>query len=143
MHDRPSMKKILIAFLVGFSFLFTSCGDSSEDVANDTMSVMEDLTEIVKGVNDGDDAEKAIKKIKALKDDLTSIKERTEKLDEGKSDEEKKAASKEFKEKYGEKMAKIEGELKGEMTKLPTSGTVGAADVLKAIIELMSEMSEM
>ena len=43
-------------------------------------------------------------------------------------------------EKFGKEMGKVLGDLMGELAKLPSSGTVGADDVAKAVGELMSEM---
>jgi len=108
---------------------------------DDMIDVTEELTEIVKGVNDGDDAEDAIEDIKDLKDEVKEIGERMKKLEDDMTESEKKeweekmTDSEQFK-----KLIKAGGDLEGELKKLPTSGTVGAADVAKAVAEVQNEM---
>lgn len=104
------------------------------------LDVVKEATEIVKGVNDGDDAKKAIEELGDLKGDVSEIAKKMKKIDEESSAEEKKELEKEMEEKYGDEMKKAMGDLMGEVAKLPTSGTVGATDVAKAVMELMSEM---
>ena len=118
----------------------TSCGDSAESVAEDKLDVIKEATEIVKGVNDGDDASDAIEDINNLKDELEELGERAEAIGKDWSDEEKKENKKMVEEKYGKEFKKLEGDLRGELAKLPSSGTVGAGDVAKAVRELMSLM---
>ena len=118
----------------------TSCGDSHESVAEDYLDVIKEITKIVKGVNDGDDASDAIEDINDLKDELEEIAERAEAIKKDLSDEEKKENKKMLEEKFGKELEKVLGDLMGELAKLPTSGTVGADDVVKAVGELMSEM---
>jgi len=134
------MKTILNAWLVGFCFLLTSCGDSPDSVAKDMMDLMKEVTEIVKGVNDGDDASDAIEEINDLKGEMKEIAARRKTLEEDQSDKEKEEAENKLEEEYGDEMKKVMGDLTGELTKLPTSGTVGAIDVAKAVQELMMEM---
>ena len=104
------------------------------------LDVMKEVTEIVKGVNDGDDASDAIEDINNLKDELEELGERAEAIGKDWSDEEKKENKKMVEEKYGKEFKKLEGDLRGELAKLPSSGTVGAGDVAKAVRELMSLM---
>ena len=106
----------------------------------DMLDVMKEVTEIVKGVNGGDDASDAIEDINDLKDELEEIKERAEAIGKDWSDEEKKENDKMLEEKFGKELMKLGGDLAGELAKLPTSGTVGADDVAKAVQELMSLM---
>ena len=118
----------------------TSCSDSPESVAEDMLDVMKEVTESVKGANDGDDASDAIEDINNLKDELEELGERAEAIGKDWSDEEKKENDKMLEEKFGKEVEKALGDLMGELAKLPTSGTVGADDVVKAVGELMSEM---
>ncbi|MDA7888303.1 hypothetical protein N9A86_02840 [Akkermansiaceae bacterium] len=58
----------------------TSRGDFPESVAEDMMGVMKEVTQIVKGVNGGDDASEAIDDIKGLKGELKEIADRAKKI---------------------------------------------------------------
>ena len=107
----------------------------------DRLDAIKEATEIVKGVNDGDDASDAIEDINDLKDELEEIAERAEAIKKDSSDEEKKENKKMVEEKYGKEFKKLEGDLRGELAKLPSSGTVGAGDVVKPVRELMSLMN--
>lgn len=135
------MKKIFYTFIAGLSFLFTSCGDSPESLAKDMISLVEDATEVVKDVNGGGDAKDAVEELSELKEDLAEVVKRGKAIDEEASDEEKKEMKKELEETFGKELEKAFGELMGETGKLSTSGTVGAADVAKAVGEFMKEMN--
>ena len=117
----------------------TSCGDSHESVMDDTIDCIKEVTEIVEGVNDGDNASDAVDDINDLKKDMKEIAERVKELKKDRSDKEEEEVEKLLEGKKDE-VVKVLGDLMGELAKLPTSGTVGADDVAKAVRELMSVM---
>jgi len=70
------MKTPWIFSLIGFAFLLASCGDSPEDLAEDSRKVTEEMTAILEEVNEGGDVDKAIEKLQGLSDELKALSER-------------------------------------------------------------------
>ncbi len=117
-----------------------SCGDSNESVIDDTVDCIKEVTEIVEGVNDGDNASDAVDDINDLKKDMEEIAERVKELKKDRSDKEEEEVQKLLEGKKDE-LVKAVGDLMGEVTKLPTSGTDGAEDVAAAVQKFMSTMN--
>ncbi len=135
------MKRILTALAASASLLFTSCGDSSEDLAEDMVAHLEDAAEALKEFNSGDEnAEDTIKTLEKIGDKLAETVAAGKKLNEDLSDEEKKEEEKAMMEKFGKRMEKASGDIQGEVVKLTTSGQVGGADVSKAVEALFKKM---
>ena len=104
---------------------------------DDTIDCIKEVTEIVEGVNDGDNASDAVDDINDLKEDMKEIAERVKEL---KKDPSHKEEVQKLLEEKKDEVVKAVGDLMGELAKLGTSGTVGADDVAKAVQELMSLM---
>lgn len=138
-HRKPScsnnLKKIVIALLAGISFLLTSCGDTPECLAEDSMDVMKEITEVMKEVNEGGDPKDAAERIADLGEEMKDLENRMEKVEADMSEEEKKEFAKKMEDKYGEEMK----EMMSEMMKLATSGKEGAKEFSQEIQKIMND----
>lgn len=125
-------KKLLTPFLLAFSLLLTSCGDSPESVADDAKDLQAELFDIVKGVNEGDDIDAAVEDFKELAERITI-------LVKEEFDDDRKAFEKKMEELTEDE--DFEKEFEAEMKKLMTSGSDKAMKISMAIMDVMKEVT--
>jgi hypothetical protein len=74
------MKYTFLAAAMLLSLALAGCGDSYDSIADDTMGIMEDMIDILAGIESKEDAEKAVPRMEALAEKMQAIAKRAEEL---------------------------------------------------------------
>lgn len=127
------MKKLLTPLLLVFSMFLTSCGDSPESVAEDLLGKMEEMTGILKDLNEGGDIEDAKADLEDLKEEMKELADKMKEMEKDMSDEDKKA----LEEKYKDKMETVMKDFMGEGMKLAAKGNEEIGKMLQDIFKDM------
>lgn len=113
------MKTLSRTLLVVCSFALVSCGDSHEKIMKDQIGWMEDLTEVIEGVSEGDiSSSEAAAKIEKLGEKADKLAERRSELDQELTPEEARGLT----EKYGEESSEAFKNYMSAVQELMTSG---------------------
>ena len=126
---KAALSRICLLSFFSAAALFSGCGSSPESLAEDMISKMEELVEVLETVKDEDTATDAVEDIKAIIADLKELKEEGEELEKSMSDEEQKA----LEEKFEPRLKKVMGKMMGEMMR------VGLSPYGKAIQEAFQD----
>lgn len=127
------MKTTWLLSLIGLSLLVSSCGDSPEDLAEDSRKLNEEMTSILEEVNEGGDADQAIEKLKGLSDELKTLSERKAALLQEEFDGNAQALQARIEEVSSDEMKEAQAEFMKELQKLLTTRTDVAPKILREI----------
>ena len=136
------MKKLLTPLLLVSSMFLASCGDSPEALADDTVDVFAEITEILKEFGESGDSQAAVEKLKGLEGEVNDLSQRMKDLLKDEFDNDKEAFGKKMNEvmEGKEDADKIMEEFMGQSMKLMLSGEEGAKEVAKVLNEIGKDL---